>query len=159
EGNLLVCTTLLSAYLSMNDKKVLPKGGNAASLRNQVPGLPASNSTSLLPPQNVGTNRVVAWQTSPMLEELAELYEIKLKVAIDEERSRIARDIHDGAAQNIVHAIHKLEFIQRVLEKQPEVALREISRTSDILKESWHDLRHGISSLIPLQLEEQGFDA
>ena len=48
------------------------------------------------------------------LEPLAELYEIKLKVAIDEERSRIARDIHDGAAQNIVHAIHKLEFIQRI---------------------------------------------
>ena len=157
EGNLLVCTTLLSAYLSTSDKRVPPKGGgNAASLRNRVPGLPAS---LFLPPENVGTNRVVTRQTSPMLEYLAELYEIKLKVAIDEERSRIARDIHDGVAQNIVHAIHKLEFIQRVLEKQPDVALREISRTSDLLKESWHDLRHGISSLIPLQLEEQGFDA
>src|SRR5437764_2211445 len=157
EGNLLVCTTLLSAYLSTSDKRVPPKGGgDAASLRNRVPGLPAS---LFLPPENVGTNRVVTRQTSPMLEYLAELYEIKLKVAIDEERSRIARDIHDGVAQNIVHAIHKLEFIQRVLEKQPDVALREISRTSDLLKESWHDLRHGISSLIPLQLEEQGFDA
>jgi signal transduction histidine kinase len=157
EGNLLVYTTLLSAYLSTSDKRVPPKGGgNAASLRNRVPGLPAS---LFLPPENVGSNRVVTRQTTPMLEYLAELYEIKLKVAIDEERSRIARDIHDGVAQNIVHAIHKLEFIQRVLEKQPDVALREISRTSDLLKESWHDLRHGISSLIPLQLEEQGFDA
>jgi signal transduction histidine kinase len=152
EGNLLVYTTLLSAYLSTSDKRAPPKGGgNAASLRNRVPGLPASNSSSFLPPENVGAILAVARQQ--------ELYEIKLKVAIDEERSRIARDIHDGVAQNIVHAIHKLEFIQRVLEKQPDVALREISRTSDLLKESWHDLRHGISSLIPLQLEEQGFDA
>lgn len=114
EGNLLVCTTLLSAYLSTNAKKVPPK---------------------------------------------RESNDIKLKAAIDQERSRIARDIHDGAVQNIVHAIHKLEFIQRVLDKQPETALYEISRTSDILKESLHDLRFGISSLLPLQLEEQGFDA
>ena len=112
ESNLLVCTTLLSAYLST--QKAPPKG--------------ESNET-------------------------------KLKAAIDQERTRIARDIHDGAAQNIVHAIHKLEFIQRVLEKQPEAALREIRRTSDILKESLHDLRYGISSLIPVQLEELGFDA
>src|SRR2546421_3278824 len=151
EGNLLVCTALLSAYLSTNDKRVPPKGGNAASLRNRAPGLSASNSTLFLPLENVGATLAVARQQ--------ELYEIKLKVAIDEERSRIARDIHDGVAQNIVHAIHKLEFIQRVLEKQPDVALQEISRTSDLLKESWHDLRQGISSLIPLQLEEQGFDA
>lgn len=122
EANLLVCTALLSAYLSINDKRV--------------------------PAKEEGKD------------------EIKLKVAIDEERTRIARDIHDGAAQNIVHAIHKLEFIQRVLEKPSEnvgatltVALREISQASDILKESWHDLQHDISSLIPLQLEEQGFDA
>src|SRR5436305_8678561 len=98
EGNLLVYTALLSAYLSTSDKRVPPKGGgNAASLRNRVPGLPASNSTSFLPPENVGATLAVA--------------------------------------------------------------LREISRTSDLLKESWHDLRHGISSLIPLQLEEQEFDA
>ena len=112
ESNLLVCTTLLSAYLST--QKAPPKGESS---------------------------------------------EIKLKAAIDQERTRIARDIHDGAAQNIANAIHKLEFIQRILEKQPEAALREIRRTSDILKESLHDLRYGISSLIPVQLEEQGFDA
>ncbi|MFL5698391.1 MAG: hybrid sensor histidine kinase/response regulator transcription factor [Ktedonobacteraceae bacterium] len=159
EGNLLVCTTLLSAYLSTNDKRVLPKGGdNAASLRNRAPGLPASNSTSFLPLENVGEPCLGDRYTLAVARQ-QELYEIKLKVAIDEERSRIARDIHDGVAQNIVHAIHKLEFIQRVLEKQPDVALQEISRTSDLLKESWHDLRQGISSLIPLQLEEQGFDA
>src|SRR5205807_944151 len=62
EGNLLVCTTLLSAYLSTNDKRVLPKGDNAASLRNRVPDLPASNSTSFLPPENVGATLAVARQ-------------------------------------------------------------------------------------------------
>ncbi len=152
EGNLLVCTTLLSAYLSTTDKRVPSKrAGNVTSLEDPALDFPAFTSQSLLSPENAEATFAVAGQQ--------ELYEIKLKAAIDEERRRIASDIHDGAAQNIAHAIHKLEFIQRVLEKQPEVALREISRASDLLKESWHDLRHGISSLIPLQLEEQGFDA
>ena len=135
EGNLLVCTTLLSAYLSIDDKRVPPKDeGKTALLRNRVPGLPASNSTSFLPPENVGRLYLGDGQeslegslspredphTTFAVARQQELDEIKLKVAIDEERTRIARDIHDGAAQNIVHAIHKLEFIQRVLEKPPE---------------------------------------
>src|SRR6266487_1544906 len=94
---------------------------------------------------------------SKTVEQLTQFYELQLQKAIDEERSRIARDIHDGAAQHIAHVIHKLEFIQRVFEKQPEVALREIDQTSTLLKESLNDLRHGIASLIPVQLEEQGF--
>jgi len=45
------------------------------------------------------------------------------------------------------------------LEKQPELAQRELDRTVVLLKEGLNDLRHGISSLIPVQLEEQGFVA
>jgi len=116
EGNLLICTTLLLAYLSEESVAALIS-------RNQ------------------------------------ELRIAEQQAAIDQERSRIAHDIHDGAAQNVAHVIHKLEFVQRVLEKQPQVALREVGRARDILEESLSDLRHGISSLIPIQLEEQGFDA
>lgn len=141
EGNLLVCTTLLAAYLS--DKKIATRRENKAAFprlpppADQAPGLPAT--------------------ASPVAAE--QLYELKLKAVIDQEHSRIAHDIHDGPAQQIAHAIHKLDFIQHVLEKQPEVALREINRTSALLKESLQDLRHGISSLIPASLEELGFDA
>jgi len=53
--------------------------------------------------------------------------------------------------------LHKLEFIQRIWEKQPDVALQEIERTTAILQEGLHDLRHDIASLVPAQLEEQGF--
>lgn len=81
------------------------------------------------------------------------------KALIEQERNRIAREIHDGAAQQIAHAMHKLEFIQRTFEKQPQVALRDIARVYDILEESLQDLRRGIESLIPPQLEQQDFDA
>lgn len=90
-------------------------------------------------------------------EPLAASYEMRLQQAIDQERNRIARNIHDGAAQHIAHVLHKLEFAQRVLLKQPDVALREINRSTLLLKESLHDLRYGIASLIPVELENQEF--
>ena len=96
---------------------------------------------------------------STTVEQLTQFYEMQLQKAIDEERSRIARDIHDGAAQHIAHVLHKLEFIQRIWEKQPDLALQEIERTMAILQEGLHGLRHDIASLVPFQLEEQGFAA
>jgi signal transduction histidine kinase/DNA-binding CsgD family transcriptional regulator len=81
----------------------------------------------------------------------------EIQAAIDRERGRIARDIHDGAAQGIAHAIHSLEFAQRMLEKQPQVAQREIRRARETLLESLNDLRHSISALSPPQLERASF--
>ncbi len=80
------------------------------------------------------------------------------KALIVQERRRIAREIHDGVAQQIAHAMYKLEFIQRTFEQQPQVAMRDIARVYDILEGSLQDLRHGIASLIPPQLEGQDFD-
>lgn len=79
------------------------------------------------------------------------------RAAIDRERSRIARDLHDGAAQGIAHAIHTLELAQRVLGKQPQMAQREIERARETLLESLDALRHDISALLPAPLEQGNF--
>jgi signal transduction histidine kinase len=87
----------------------------------------------------------------------------ELQAVVERERTRIARDIHDGAAQEIGHVLHKLEFIRRILEKQAlwphllQTALIEAERASSILEAGLIDLRHGISSLLPVQLENQNF--
>ncbi len=110
-GNLLICVTLLSVYLTNTNKA-------SCSVRTT-----------------------------------------EQQAAIDQERIRIARDIHDGPAQFIAHVLHKLEYIERILEKEPQAALREIERARQLLEESLKELRYRITSLIPVQLEEQGFDA
>ncbi len=79
------------------------------------------------------------------------------RTAIERERSRIARDLHDGAAQGIVHAIHKLELAQRAWETQPQLAFSEIERARDTLLESLDALRHDISALLPAPLEQRNF--
>ncbi len=78
--------------------------------------------------------------------------------AIDDERSRIARDIHDGAAQQIAHVLHTLEYASRMVERQPHVALQEISQVRENLLESVNGLRQSIASLLPAQLEQASLD-
>ncbi len=89
---------------------------------------------------------------------LREQHSAEQQAMLDRERSRIARDLHDGVAQKIAHAMHKLEFVQRVFAQQPEAALREIGRAQQTLFESLNELRRGIASLLPPQLENQQFE-
>lgn len=77
---------------------------------------------------------------------------------IEQEQNRIAREIHDSVVQDVAHATQKLDHIQHILEKQPQVALHELEYTRTILTRSLRDLRDGISSLLPIPLAEQNFD-
>ena len=85
------------------------------------------------------------------------------QAAVEHERNRIARDIHDGSTQQITHVLHKLEFVQHLLTRQPllphltQTALGEVERARELLLASLNDLRRSISSLLPTQLEEQDF--
>ncbi|HLJ36485.1 MAG TPA: histidine kinase, partial [Ktedonobacteraceae bacterium] len=74
---------------------------------------------------------------------------------IDRERERIARDIHDGPAQQIASVLHRLEYIQRILLKRPQEALREIGQARQNLNEGLRDLRQCITTMIPAQLQQQ----
>jgi signal transduction histidine kinase len=87
------------------------------------------------------------------------------QAAIVNERRRIARDIHDGAAQQFAHVLHKLELIQHILASEPQpshrvpLALMEVERAQHILQAGLADLRASIASLLPAQLEKQDLDA
>ncbi len=139
ESNLLICVSLLSAYLSTDDEK-----SSSPAPGGDQPGIP-------VPARDYQ-------QLSTSIEQLAEGYEQQLQAAIDQERNRIAQNIHDSIAQQFADVLYKLEFIQRILDKQPDVAQLEISRLSDTVKESLHELRFTISALIPPQLEQLGFE-
>lgn len=121
---------------------------------------PAIDEGSLL----IGISLLSVYLSNTETDTLSTLYKLHIaeqKAMIEQERSRIAQDIHDGLVQQIAYVLRKLEFVQRTLEKQPttEAALHEIAQASTILEASLNDLRRGISSLIPRQLEELGFHA
>ncbi len=76
--------------------------------------------------------------------------------AIDEERTRIARDLHDGPIQTMTHLGHKLEFVQCLLAKQAvEHAQEELQQVRALLETCLHALRYDISSLMTTQISAQ----
>jgi NarL family two-component system sensor histidine kinase LiaS len=87
----------------------------------------------------------------------------EIQDAIELERSRIACDLHDGVTQQLVLALLKLEYLQHLLDVDQhqgqllQLALEEVHKTSAIIKASLAELRHCISSSLPLQLTRYGF--
>ena len=80
-------------------------------------------------------------------------------VAVERERARIARDMHDGVVQQLAAVLQRLELARRILETRPDAARRQLDEAALLINESLIELRHVIVSPVPLQLEEQGLTA
>src|SRR5579872_669644 len=79
--------------------------------------------------------------------------------AVERERARIARDMHDGVVQQLAAVLQRLELARRILETRPDAARRQLDEAALLINESLIELRHVIVSPVPLQLEEQGLTA
>ena len=78
--------------------------------------------------------------------------------AINQERNRIARRLHDGITQQVTHVLHKLEYIQRLLEMNAEeVILSELYYVRSTLNDVLRDLRDTMSALLIPQVEKATF--
>jgi two-component system sensor histidine kinase DegS len=76
--------------------------------------------------------------------------------AVEQERHRIAEDLHDGAAQDMALALHKLEHIQHLLEQSRLYqAFQEVTHVARILENGLHNLRSSIDTLLPQQFTKQ----
>jgi len=76
--------------------------------------------------------------------------------AIEAERIRIARELHDGPIQIMAHIGHKLEFVQCLLAKQAvESAQSELRQLHLIVETCLHTLRNDVLSLMTTQISPQ----
>ena len=80
-------------------------------------------------------------------------YGIKL---IEEERRRIARDLHDGPAQALTNISMRLDVIRRLLTTDPEMAMQEMTRTNSRVVAAVNDIRRLIYDLRPIAIDEVG---
>jgi two-component system sensor histidine kinase DegS len=85
---------------------------------------------------------------------------VAIQDAVELERSRIACDLHDGVAQQLALALLKLEYLQHLLDAESNhPALAELQKTASIIQGSLVELRHCITSSVPLQLTRYGLSA
>jgi two-component system, NarL family, sensor histidine kinase DegS len=72
------------------------------------------------------------------------------------ERSRLAREIHDGPAQALTNTLLRLQFLEGILTARPDEAARELAQTRTSVRDSLRDVRRFIFNLRPASLKEVG---
>jgi signal transduction histidine kinase len=78
--------------------------------------------------------------------------------AIVEERRRIAREIHDGLAQNLASLRLQARLWHNLIDRDPGRMHAEVDAMRDLLKEQIREVRRSIFALRPVALDELGFD-
>jgi len=79
--------------------------------------------------------------------------------AQEEERLRVAREIHDGPAQTLAGVLLKLDVCLRLLGQEPARVEAELRAIADAARLSLKDVRKTIFNLRPMSLEELGLVA
>lgn len=75
----------------------------------------------------------------------------------EEERKRVARDIHDGPAQSLANLIIKAEICEKLLDVDVGKTKEEIQDLKRCTRESIKDIRKIIYNLRPMSIDDLGF--
>ena len=73
--------------------------------------------------------------------------------AIESERSRISRDLHDGILQTLLSLIIQLDVLRTRLPREPEKAAAEIANLQKIVQQESEELRRMVTDLRPVRVE------
>lgn len=103
--------------------------------------------------------RALANQTAASLSN-AQIYGVMLEqrdrmVEIESStRARLASDLHDGPTQSISAIAMRLNYIRRLMEKQPEKAVEDLYAVEDLARRSATEIRHFLFEMRPKSLED-----
>ncbi|MFL7796981.1 sensor histidine kinase [Clostridium chauvoei] len=81
---------------------------------------------------------------------------IKILENQENERKRIAREIHDGPAQYLANSLMRIDFCKKVVEKDLSKGLEELDDLKANVKKALKEVRGILFDLRPLALEDQG---
>ncbi|MGB9976463.1 sensor histidine kinase [Thermovenabulum sp.] len=95
---------------------------------------------------------------SDKIGELQQFQALGLSVisAQEEERRRIARDIHDGPAQSLANIVMRSEYILKLMEVNPSMVKEELFALIELVRKSLADVRKIIFDLRPMSLDDLG---
>ncbi|MBO8173135.1 MAG: sensor histidine kinase [Bacillaceae bacterium] len=86
-----------------------------------------------------------------------QLLGLKIIQAQEEERKRVARDIHDGPAQSMANVVMRSEVLERLLTRQKiQDAHEELKELKEIVRDSLSEIRKIIFDLRPMALDDLG---
>ncbi|MFP4660571.1 MAG: sensor histidine kinase [Halanaerobiales bacterium] len=81
---------------------------------------------------------------------------IKIIQTQEEERRRLAREIHDGPAQSIANLVFRVELTEKLIDKDIQKAKNELEELKRLIRLSMQDVRKIIYNLRPMSLDDLG---
>lgn len=97
-------------------------------------------------------------EVSLQLEDMQQRQLMGLRIikAQEDERQRVARDIHDGPAQSMSNVVLKAEICERLIDVDIVRAKEELKQLKRIVRENLQDVRKIIYNLRPMSLDDLG---
>lgn len=92
------------------------------------------------------------------IEEIQQKQQLGLRIikAQEEERKRVAREIHDGPAQAMANVVLRVEICEKLLEINTETLKEELVGLKELVKDSLREVRKIIFDLRPMVLDDLG---
>jgi two-component system sensor histidine kinase DegS len=84
--------------------------------------------------------------------------QMRIVEAQEAERTRLAREVHDGPAQALANAVFQVEVVERMLAREPVLAAAELRLLRELLRRELGDVRAFISQLRPPILADLGLE-
>ena len=84
-------------------------------------------------------------------------YIAAVTMAQEEERRRLARELHDETVQSLIALGHRVEMVQKSLDKDPERARQRLAELRALAGDIQEEVRRFSRALRPLYLEDLGF--
>ena len=88
--------------------------------------------------------------------EQRQYFGIRVIQAQEEERKRVAREIHDGPAQAMANVVLRAEICEKVLDRDVAQARKELRELKEIVRMSLSEVRQIIFDLRPMALDDLG---
>ncbi len=90
----------------------------------------------------------------------ADAAEMRMRIldAREQERTRIAQEIHDGPAQTIANAFFEVDYVERLMDRDTRLARTEIRHLREVMRRELAEVRGFIVQLRPSALDEAGLD-
>ncbi|HLU09181.1 MAG TPA: histidine kinase, partial [Oceanobacillus sp.] len=81
---------------------------------------------------------------------------VRIIQAQEEERQRLARQMHDGPAQSLTNFILQTEICQRLFDRNPARAAEELNTLKNVASITFQKVRDFIFDLRPMMLDDLG---
>jgi signal transduction histidine kinase len=102
--------------------------------------------------QDLASFERAAQHVSPSLQNLFLLRHLRAR-AIEAERGRISRDLHDGILQTLLSVEIQLDVLRRRVAAAPDQAVASLSNLQQTVKNETSELRHMVTDLRPLRVQ------